>query len=366
MKKIWENINFMTERKTRMDNEKLLRKNFQTDNMNTLSNQLNKSFIDKIIKLKQKNDGPLLTVNMDFFQKPGELTSLYLKSPQISDIHKLIRQMKITGPGPDSIRPKDIKNNLKTLAPIFTHLVKKILSTDTLPDELKVSSVTPIYKKGAVNDTENYRPIGSLSFLEKIFEKHLEENIKKYLSHNNILPNFQHGFQSNKSTITLLQDFSNITCTALDQRKFVVLCFIDLTAAFDTISHQNLLEKFQDIGINQKIFKDYFKNRKQYVKIGKTKSEKEDVYLGLVQGGINSPGWYNIYTYDIQYLKNKGHIRMFADDTCLIAIHRDLETAIDIAQHDLINLQKYFYNNKIYINEQKTQAMVLGVQKKQP
>ncbi|KAI5720753.1 hypothetical protein M8J77_011229 [Diaphorina citri] len=52
---------------------------------------------------------------------------------------------------------------------------------------------------------------------------------------------------------------------------------------------------------------------------------------------------------------------MFADDSCLVAIHRNLDMAVQMAQQDFIVIQKYFYNNDIYINEKKTEAMIMGV-----
>jgi len=51
---------------------------------------------------------------------------------------------------------------------------------------------------------------------------------------------------------------------------------------------------------------------------------------------------------------------MFADDSCIIAIHKNLDEAINMAQKDLINVQKYFYNNDIYLNDKKTEAMAMG------
>ncbi|KAI5738365.1 hypothetical protein M8J77_006017 [Diaphorina citri] len=46
---------------------------------------------------------------------------------------------------------------------------------------------------------------------------------------------------------------------------------------------------------------------------------------------------------------------MFADDSCIVACHKDVETAVKIAQNDFVNLQKYLYNNHIYLNERKNE-----------
>ncbi|KAI5720568.1 hypothetical protein M8J77_006918 [Diaphorina citri] len=56
----------------------------------------------------------------------------------------------------------------------------------------------------------------------------------------------------------------------------------------------------------------------------------------------------------------RGHIKMFADDSCLLSIHKDPNIAVENAQADLMNLQKYFYNNSIFLNNKKTEIMILG------
>ncbi|KAI5738296.1 hypothetical protein M8J77_005104 [Diaphorina citri] len=249
--------------------------------------------------------------------------------------------------------------------PIITQLINLMLTHSVIPPQLKTSCITPLYKKGQSDNLSNYRPVGSLPIIEKVLEKHINNITQKYLSDNDIIPHFQHGFQSKKSTITLLQEFSNKINTALDERKCVVVILVDLSFAFDAINHGLLLQKFQDIGMNHPIFKTYFESRKQVTRIGPYISDEESVEYGLVQGGINSPTWYNVYTYDIKYIKRTGDLLMFADDSCIISIHRNVEMAIKNAQNDFINLQKYLYNNHIYLNEKKTEALILGYKSKQ-
>ncbi|KAI5717554.1 hypothetical protein M8J77_007839 [Diaphorina citri] len=160
--------------------------------------------------------------------------------------------------------------------------------------------------------------------------------------------------------MTLLEELSELIIPALDNRMFVVMCAVDLKSAFDALDHPVLLEKFKNVGIHHPLLENYFTNRTQVVKIGKELSNKRNIEFGLVQGGINSPLWYNLYTYDIKYLQMNGEIKMFADDTAIINIHKNLDIAIKNTQEDLITLQKYFYNNSIFINNEKTEILVIG------
>ncbi|KAL1448559.1 hypothetical protein WDU94_003653 [Cyamophila willieti] len=292
-------------------------------------------------------------------------SQMLLRHATEKDVRSILSELKKSGKGVDGIRNADIINNSLIFTPIITHLVNLMIDGATIPNTLKVSCITPLFKhKGPANALGSYRPVGSMPVVEKIIEKHLNIQTNKYLKENKILPEFQHGFQSEKSTITLLQEFSNTINRALDQSKCVVILFLDLSLAFDTCDHGILMKKFYEIGMKRHILTNYLQNRRQLTRIGAVKSEEKAVKQGLVQGAINSPCWFSIYTYDIKYLKIKTRLKMFADDSCLISVHKNLETAVKNIQEDFINLQKYFYNNHIYLNEKKTEVMAFGFESK--
>ncbi|KAL1447387.1 hypothetical protein WDU94_015652 [Cyamophila willieti] len=277
------------------------------------------------------------------------------------DIERIITNLNNTGPGIDGIRPKEIKQYKYLFIPIIKKLINMIIETNVIPDKLKSSTITPIYKKkGKIDSLGSYRPVGSLPVIEKILEKYLHLKMTKYLDEHKIIPQFQHGFQKHKSTYTLLEEVTELINPALDNRMCAVIIALDLKSAFDTISHTGLIKKFKDIGIHNPLLSNYFLNRKQVTKVGNILSDEEVVHSGLVQGGICSPQWYNLYTHDIKYLDLKGEIKMFADDTALISIHKNLNIAIQNAQNDFIMVQKYFYNNSIFINDQKTETIIIG------
>ena len=70
----------------------------------------------------------------------------------------------------------DIPNNLikltaEPLSAPFTKIYNKSIQTGVVPNILKVSQVTPVYKSGDVTNPGNYRPISILSPFSKILEK---------------------------------------------------------------------------------------------------------------------------------------------------------------------------------------------------
>lgn len=364
MQKTWRLINELMDRKIREPLDIQLKRNFNTTDLTVLANNLNGNFINQIREIKNKNKGSILDVEIKNHTLQRVNSSMHLRKASEKDIRDILNKMKNTGKGIDGIRHNDIISNSLYLAPVITHLVNLMIKQAKIPHILKTSCITPLYKKGKKDVLGNYRPVGSMPVVEKVLEKFINSQTKKYLDENNIIPEFQHGFQTGRSTMTLLQEFSDQINTALDERKCVVVLLLDLSFAFDSINHEYLIRKFHEIGISQPIFRHYFEGRRQVTRIGDETSSELPVEQGLVQGGINSPTWYNIYTYDIKYIEITGSLKMFADDSCIISIHKDVSMAVKNAQRDFINIQKYLYNNEIYLNEKKTEAMVLGFMSK--
>ena len=107
----------------------------------------------------------------------------------------------------------------------------------------------PIHKKNSKLEVSNYRPISLLSNIDKIFEKLMHSRLIEFLEEKQILHYRQFGFRKDFSTnhaiLTLLESIQK----ALDDGQFACGIFIDLEKAFDTVSHDILLEKLNHYGI---------------------------------------------------------------------------------------------------------------------
>lgn len=98
--------------------------------------------------------------------------------------------------------------------------------------------VTLLLKGGDPADPNNYRPISRLSVLAEVFESLINDQLKQYLSVNNILQDYQSGFRMGHSTITAATLVSNDIITSLDSKKSCAALFIDLSKAFDLADHK--------------------------------------------------------------------------------------------------------------------------------
>ena len=96
------------------------------------------------------------------------------------------------------------------------------------------------------------------------------------------------------------------------------IIYLDISKAFDTVSHGILLEKLWSIGITGVLwswFKNYLTNRYQRVSIKNCYSELLPVVLGVPQGSILGPLLFLVYINDMSSYIQHSHILKFADDT---------------------------------------------------
>ena len=150
----------------------------------------------------------------------------------------------------------------------MTYILNLTLKQGVFPDSLKIAKVIPVFKQGPCSSCGNYRPISVLSALSKIFERCILNQLKFYCLTENILASNQYGFRSGYNTTVCLVDLIDEVTKALDEEKYAVSIFLDLSKAFDTVNHSILSSKLDLYGIRgneNRWFRSYLSNRKQKV-----------------------------------------------------------------------------------------------------
>ena len=177
----------------------------------------------------------------------------------------LSRSMKLShSSGPDLLSPNIILM-ANPLAPNFNCS----LETGIVPDKMKFSTITPIFKQGNKQDLGNYRPISILPYFSKLLEKVVYQRLNDYVTKKNIIHPSQHGFRPGHSTVLPLINIQDKISQAIDRNEFSIGIFLDLSKAFDTVDHVILINKLQNYdirGLPLLWFKDYLNNRFQQVK----------------------------------------------------------------------------------------------------
>ena len=137
---------------------------------------------------------------------------------------------------------KVCKNNI--YYPVFL-IWKESFESEVIPEDIKIESITPIFKKGNKSDPGNYRPISLTSHLIKIFERVIRKKLVCYLESNSILSNKQHGFRKGRNGLThLLKHIGDIIQSLLNGNDNDVI-YLDFVKAFDKVDHEILVHKLR-------------------------------------------------------------------------------------------------------------------------
>ena len=231
---------------------------------------------------------------------------------------------------------------------------------------MKIAEIIPLFKRGAKQLIENYRPISLLITMSKLLEKFIYQRVYKFQDNNNIFFKKQYGFRAKHSCEHAIQDLCGNIINNKEQGLQTAAIFLDLSKAFDTISHDIQLKKLEIYGIRgvcNKWFESYLTKRILQVKcktLSRNNIETSNRYQikhGTAQGSCLGPLLFNIFCNDIQYNIEKSNLILFADDTTIYASHRNTTYLNYILQQDFDNLQSWFKANLLTLNLTKTVTM---------
>ena len=334
----------------------MINNQYTTQNQ-TIANSFNNYFI---------NVGSSLAKNITSDIDPMIYLQYYEKSIDIPEIHtdeiiSVISSLSNSAAGYDEMPASIMKQLVDNFLLPLTFLINKSIAQGTVPDELKIAKVLPIYKNEDEQLIQNYRPISVLPFFSKIFEKIVASNIIDFLEENNLFYCNQFGFRkshgTNHAIITLVEKVSK----ALDTGKFVIGVFLDLKKAFDTVNHDILMKKLEFYGIRGKVFnwlKSYLNNRKQYVHYNGCDSDKKTVTHGVPQGSILGPLLFILYINDFSRSSDLLFSILFADDTSVFIEGTNYDKIVDIVNNELERIHIWRRANKLTVNIKKTHYMM--------
>jgi Notch-like protein len=84
----------------------------------------------------------------------------------------------------------------------LVHIYNVSFQTGIFPDMMKKAQIRHLFKKGDIQDIQNYRLISILSTFSKILKELMYNRLLSFLKKCNALTNVQHGIMENKSTET--------------------------------------------------------------------------------------------------------------------------------------------------------------------
>lgn len=243
----------------------------------------------------------------------------------------------------------------------LTILFNLSFTSGIFPNGMKLAKVIPIYKKGKRADVSNYRPISIIPFLSKLLEKLFCSRLIDFLDNNHIISDAQYGYRKNRSTVLAAVDYYESITECLLRRQDVLSISLDLSKAFDSISHAILLEKLWAYGIRglpHRWLASYLANRSQKTVICNISSEAEAITHGVPQGSVLGPILFLTYINDLTSASDKFKYIMYADDTTLLYPYDPGSNLSDMVNSELEKISDWLRCNKLSLNPRKTQSIV--------
>ena len=172
------------------------------------------------------------------------------------------------------------------------------------------------------------------------------------------------------STETALLKVQNDILLNIDQQE-VTLLVLDLSAAFDTIDHEILIDtlesEFGVIGNALKWIKSFLSHRKQRIKIKQEFSTNFTLSCGVLQRSCLGPVLFLLYVSQLFQIINK-HLPSshgYADDTQLyLSFSPDSpvvqDQAIQIISNCINEVPAWLVSRKLMFTDTKTEFLIIG------
>ena len=194
--------------------------------------------------------------------------SFFLYPPMREEIYKIIMSLKTASTAPDTMPVKLVKKFCNILVIPITHMIENSIQKGIFPNELKIARITPIHKENSFSEPSNFRPISSLCYLSKVYEKFFSLRLLKFCGKYSVISPVQYGFQKGISTTDALMRLTEQIYSALDNKCHFIAAIIDVKKACDCVNHDILkakLERYGIRGIPLNWLDSYLKDRKCYV-----------------------------------------------------------------------------------------------------
>ena len=307
-----------------------------------IANGFNKQY-SSIVRHMSSKTSRKITENI----KKNSLENPISFTPELTK--KAIKDCKASkAAGPDNISNLHLKHLGPSGIEYLTKIFNLSMATSIIPDIWKSSVIIPLLKPNKdPQDSNSYRPVSLLCPAIKILERLILPTLTESLE----VPVFQHGFRKNHSTVSALNDFNEQVASGFCKKRppdRTVLLQIDLSKAFDMVSHDKLLKDLGQSNMPEFLkrwFCCYLKGRQSRVNFRNTTSKSRNVRAGVPQGAVTSPILFNFYLRFLPNPPSNVQVVQYADDISIYATGNNID-ALTKAINDFVPEVIEFLNDR--------------------
>ena len=338
----------------------------KTFNAQEIANEFGKHFSNIGKLYANKTKPPAKSIDHYNSKIEQNTNSMFLNPTNCYEVSKVIDNLKNKhSSGHDNVSNYLIKKLKDVMITPLCIVINKSLQEGFFPTRMKNAEVVPLYKGKDRLNKNNYRPISLLLTLSKILEKVIYFRTYTFMEKTNQFYVGQYGFRTKHSCENAVQNLLGDIVKGESLNKITKAIYLDLSKAFDMLSHPILFQKLIKYGIRGKAlewFQNYLSDRSMTVKCSTSSVQTiySDVYAleyGAPQGSCLGPLLFSIFTNDINKHLNHTKCILFADDTTIYMTHQNLNYLNWCLEEDLSIISDWFKANLLTLNLDKTVCM---------
>ena len=197
-----------------------------------------------------------------------------------------------------------------------------------------------------------------------------------------------HAYRSFHSTTTAMLQMYDTWLDAVEDGNLAGVCMVDMSAAFDVVDTEILLEKLKLYGFDQNTIQwtwSYLTHRSQGVYIEGAMSRLLPLEAGVPQGSILGPIYYTIFTNELPQVVHEhdcplhddqaasiftiqcqecGGLCCYADDSTYTVRGQDPVALSEKLTRKYKVMADFLTDNKLKVNDDKTHLLVLTSRQK--
>ena len=349
-------------------------------NPKAMASAVNEFFLQKIEKLKEESSSNIdsSTEVLEKFMNTRNVPvdGFALREVSTEELEKIVRKMKgKKSCGLDWICGFSLKLVAKDLIQELRLMINLSIRAHSFTEQWKKAKILPGFKnKGNRFDLKYYRPLSNLSEVSKLAEKVVYDQVYEYLDKNGLIHPNHHGFLRNCSTTTALQHMMDVWLKSIDRGKLVAALFLDLSAGFDVINHDLLINKLQFYKFSEgsiQWFESYLKGRTQSVQVESAFSPLLPVPWGVPQGSILGPLLFLLFINELpevvkvtededKCIDEEAEIIVYADDNTPSTAAEEPENLQNKIQTEADSVTSWFQSNDMVCSSDKTKLLIMA------
>jgi len=355
-------------------NEKKSSKLPEFDSAQELADHIANYFKDKIAKIRTYLEDIQKTFNEDLEPEvklvPDDAHSTTFSPATEEEVRKIIMASASKSCCLDPIPTYLLKKCLHILLPVITKIINLSFSSATVPECFKIAAVIPLLKKIFLDPEflNNLRPVSTLPFVSKTLERVAGKRMGTHKQKNCLHEKMQSAYREGHSTESALVRIQNDLLISIDNKQCVFLVLLDLSAAFDTVDHNVLLNRLSErYGIKGQALswvESYLSDRKQFITVEGVRSTEHTLDCNVPQGSVLGPSFFSDYNAPVADIFHRHGIayHLYADDTQVyLAFPAGAETeAREKLELCLQDVKLWMARNYLKLNDSKTDFMILG------